>query len=87
MFDVNVQAYSSEGDDLSFSQVCTQEEVNELKKCYDSEDLIIREIPNARFSQSMETCFCPYCMNMKFFKENNKVEVCSECGRKYFINL
>lgn len=59
MYDVNVFVYGPEGEDLSFSRICNKEELNELLKCYDKNDLNVKEIPNARLSESMETCFCP----------------------------
>ncbi len=86
MYDVNVFVYGPEGEDLSFSRICNKEELNELLKCYDKNDLNVKEIPNARLSESMETCFCPYCMRMEFIKEGNVIHICKECGRKYFIN-
>ena len=61
--------------------------LNELLKCYDKNDLNVKEIPNARLSESMETCFCPYCMRMEFIKEGNVIRTCKECGRKYFIKF
>lgn len=56
-------------------------------KCYDKNDLNVKEIPNARLSESMETSFCPYCMRMEFIKEGNVIRTCKECGRKYFIKF
>lgn len=57
MYDVNVFVYGPEGEDLSFSRNCNQEEVNQLLRCYDSSELSVKEIPNAKLSESMETCF------------------------------
>lgn len=87
MYDVNVFVYGPEGEDLSFSRICNKEELNELLKCYDKNDLNVKEIPNSRLSESMETCFCPYCMRMEFIKEGNVIRTCKECGRKYFIKF
>lgn len=87
MYDVNVFVYGPEGEDLSLSRICNKEELNELLKCYDKNDLNVKEIPNARLSESMETCFCPYCMRMEFIKEGNVIHTCKECGRKYFIKF
>ena len=82
MYDVNVFVYGTEGEDLSFSRICNKEELNELLKCYDKNDLNVKEIPNAKLSESMETCFCPYCMKWEFI-----IRTCKECGRKYFIKF
>lgn len=87
MYDVNVFVYGPEGEDLSFSRICSKEELNELLKCYDKNNLNVKEIPNARLSESMETCFCPYCMRMEFIKEGNVIRTCKECGRKYFVKF
>lgn len=87
MYDVTVFAYGPEGEDLSFSRICNKEELNELLKCYDKNDLNVKEIPNARLSESRETCFCPYCMRMEFIKEKNKVYTCKECGKRFFVNI
>lgn len=54
------------------------EELNELLKCYDKNDLNVKEIPNVRLSESMETCFCPCCMRMEFIKEGNVIHTCKE---------
>ena len=72
---------------LSFSMICNKEELNELLKCYDKNNLNVKEIPNAKLSECMETCFCPNCMRMEFIKEGNIVHTCKECGRKYFIKF
>lgn len=87
MFDVNVFVYGPEGEDLSFNRICNKEELNELLKCYDKNDLNVKEISNAILSESMETSFCPYCMRMEFIKEGNVIRTCKECGRKYFIKF
>lgn len=87
MYDVNVFVYGPEGEDLSFSRICNNEELNELLKCYDKNDLNVKEILNGRLSESMETCFCPYCMRMEFIKEKNKVYICKECGKRFFVNI
>lgn len=87
MFDVNVFVYGPEGEDLSFNRICNKEELNELLKCYDKNDLNVKEISNARLSESMETSFCPYCMRMEFIKEGNVIRTCKEYGRKYFIKF
>lgn len=87
MYDVDVFVYGAEGEDLSFSITCNKEEVNQLLKCYDRTDISVKEIPNAQLSESMETCFCPYCMRMEFIKERNIIRICKECGKKYFIKL
>lgn len=87
MFDVNVFVYGPEGEDLSFNRICNKEELNELLKCYDKNDLNVKEIPNTRLSESMETSFCPYCMRMEFIKEENVIRTFKAFGRKYFIKF
>lgn len=64
MFDVNVFVYGLEDEELSFSRICNKEELNELLKCYDKNDLNVKELQNARLSESMETCFYPYLKRM-----------------------
>ncbi len=86
MFDVNVFAIGPDGEDLSFERICNVEELSELKKCYDNSDLSVKEIPNAKMSQSNETCFCPYCMRMEFIKNHHFVGTCKACGQKYYVN-
>lgn len=39
MYDVIFFVYEPDGEDLGFSMVCNKEELNELLKCYDKNDL------------------------------------------------
>lgn len=87
MYDVDVFVYGPEGEDLGFKRVCSKEEVEQILRCYDSSEVSIKEIPNAKLSESKETCFCPHCMRMEFVKEKNKVYTCKECGKRFFVNI
>ncbi len=52
MFDVDVFVYGPEGEDLGFKRVCSKEEVEQILRCYDSSEVSIKEIPNAKLSES-----------------------------------
>lgn len=85
MYDVDVMVYGPEGEDLGFKRVCNKEELNQILRCYDKTELSIKEILNAKLSESKETCFCPYCMRMEFIKKRNQVYTCKECNNRYFV--
>lgn len=51
MYDVNVFVYGHEDDDLSFSRICNKEVLNELFKCYDRNDLNIKENLNEDYQK------------------------------------
>ena len=87
MYEVNVMVYGPEGEDLGYKRYCSNDELEQLLRTCDSSEIEYKKLKEARYSESMETCFCPYCMRMEFIKEGNIVCTCKECGRKYFIKL
>lgn len=85
MYDVDVMVYGPEGEDLGFKRVCNKEEVNEILKYYGNTEITIKELKDAKLSESKETCFCPYCMRMEFIIKRNQVYICKECNNRYFV--
>lgn len=43
MFDFNVFVYWPEDENLSFNMICNREELKELSKCYDKNDLNVKK--------------------------------------------
>ena len=64
--------YGPEGEDLGYKRYCSNE---------------YKELKEARYSESMETCFCPYCMRMEFMQGHKEIYTCKDCHNKYFVKL
>ena len=70
MYEVNVMVYGPEGEDLGYKRYCSNDELEQLLRTCDSSEIEYKELKEARYSESMETCFCPYCMNAMIFGKN-----------------
>lgn len=57
MYDVDVMVYGPEGEDLGFKRVCNKEEVNKILKYYGNTEIKIKELKDAKLSESKETKF------------------------------
>lgn len=87
MFEASINILSPSGEELSYNLICNQSQLNEMLKKYDRNEISYRQIKKAKLSSSRETCFCPYCMKLEFFKEVNEVYTCKDCKNKYFVSF
>lgn len=87
MYEVNVMVYGPEGEDLGYKRYCSNDELEQLLRTCDSSEIEYKELKEARYSESMETCFCPYCMRMEFMQGHKEIYTCKDCHNKYFVKL
>lgn len=87
MFEASINILSPDGIELSYSLICNQDELNELLRKYDANELSYKRIMQAKLSASKETAFCPYCMKLEFIKDKNEIHVCKDCHKKYFVQI
>lgn len=59
MYKVNVMVYGV-GEDLGYKRYCSNDELEQLLRTCDSSEIEYKELKETRYSESMETCFCPY---------------------------
>ena len=87
MYEVNVMVYGPEGEDLGYKRYCSNDELEQLLRTCDSSEIEYKELKEAKYSESMETCFCPYCMRMEFMQGHKEIYTCKDCHNKYFVKL
>lgn len=57
MYEVNVMVYGPEGEDLGYKRYCSNDELEQLLRTCDSSEIEYKELKEARYSESMGTCF------------------------------
>lgn len=57
MYEIDVMVYGPKGEDLGYKRYCSNDELEKSLRTCDSSEIKYRELKEARYSKSMETCF------------------------------